>query len=128
MENGSSYCRLYADNILRCSVDYDANALRKKVNEVQKEISAKKKVVIACYVCSSDISYCKSQAKQPADDLVAAKKEIDAQVEAKKKESKEFEILMRRKASTVGNIVGKGAPVSLTEVCTRTCAFLVGIY
>ena len=27
-------------------VDYDTNALRKKVNEVQKEISAKKKVSI----------------------------------------------------------------------------------
>ena len=27
-------------------VDYDTNALRKKVNEVQKEISAKKKVGI----------------------------------------------------------------------------------
>jgi seryl-tRNA synthetase len=56
------------------------------------------------------------QAKQPADDLVAVKKEIDTQVEDKKKEAKEFEIKMRQKASTVGNIVGKDAPVSLTEV------------
>ena len=56
------------------------------------------------------------QAKEPADDLVAAKKEIDAQVENKKKEAKEFEIKMRQKASMVGNIVGKDAPVSLTEV------------
>jgi seryl-tRNA synthetase len=47
---------------------------------------------------------------------VAAKKEIDAQVEAKKKEAKEFETKMRAKACTVGNIVGKNAPVSLTEV------------
>jgi seryl-tRNA synthetase len=46
---------------------------------------------------------------------VAVKKEIDAQVEAKKKEAKEFEIRMRNKAGTVGNIVGKNAPVSLTE-------------
>ena len=56
------------------------------------------------------------QAKQPADDLVTAKKEIDAQVEEKKKEAREFEIKMRHKASTVGNIVGKNVPVSLTEV------------
>ncbi|KAF4612657.1 hypothetical protein D9613_011734 [Agrocybe pediades] len=86
--------QMYADWV---KMDYDANILRKKVNEVQKEISAKKK------------------AKQPADDLVAQKKEIDAQVEAKKKEAKEHEILMRQKASTVGNIVGKNVPVSLTE-------------
>ncbi|KAF8878809.1 hypothetical protein CPB84DRAFT_1817478 [Gymnopilus junonius] len=86
--------QMYADWV---KMDFDTNALRKKVNEVQKEISAKKK------------------AKEPADDLVAAKKEIDAQVEAKKKESKEFEVLMRQKASTVGNIVGKNVPVSLTE-------------
>lgn len=29
-------------------MDYDTNALRKKVNEIQKEISAKKKVKIDC--------------------------------------------------------------------------------
>ena len=51
---------------------------------------------------------------------MAAKKEIDAQVEAKKKEAKEFESRMRTKASTVGNIVGKNVPVSLTEVCIRS--------
>jgi seryl-tRNA synthetase len=57
------------------------------------------------------------QAKQPADDLVTSKKEIDAQVEAKKKEAKDFETLMRQKTSTIGNLVGKNVPVSLTEVC-----------
>jgi seryl-tRNA synthetase len=86
--------QMYADWV---KMDYDTNTLRKKVNEVQKEISAKKK------------------AKQSADDLVAAKKEIDAQVEEKKKEAREFEIKMRQKACTVGNIVGKNVPVSLTE-------------
>ena len=30
------------------TVDYETNALRKKINEVQKEISAKKKVDIGC--------------------------------------------------------------------------------
>lgn len=62
----------------------------------------------------------RSQAKESADDLVAAKKEIDAQVEAKKKEAREFEIKMRQKAGTIGNIVGKNAPVSLTEVSEDT--------
>jgi len=44
------------------------------------------------------------------------KKQIDTAVEAKTKETKEFEIVMRSKASTVGNIVGKNVPVSQTEV------------
>lgn len=57
-----------------------------------------------------------AQAKQPAEDLVAAKKEIDTQVEAKRKETKDFEIKMRQKASMIGNIVGKNVPVSQTEV------------
>ncbi|KAG6889955.1 hypothetical protein C0995_013482, partial [Termitomyces sp. Mi166 len=78
-------------------VDFDTNALRKKVNEVQKQIAAKKK------------------AKEPADELVAEKKAIDAEVEAKKKEAKEFEGRMRQKAGTIGNIVGPNVPVSLTE-------------
>ncbi|KAF8236167.1 serine-tRNA ligase [Tricholoma matsutake] len=86
--------QMYADWV---KMDFDVNVLRKKVNEVQKEIASKKK------------------AKEPADDLVEVKKEIDTQVEEKKKEAKEFEIKMRQKASTVGNIVGKNAPVSLTE-------------
>ncbi|KAG6907529.1 hypothetical protein DXG01_008565 [Tephrocybe rancida] len=86
--------QMYADWV---KMDFDTNALRKKVNEVQKQIAAKKK------------------AKESADELVAEKKAIDAEVEAKKKEAKEFEIKMRQKAGTIGNIVGPNAPVSLTE-------------
>jgi seryl-tRNA synthetase len=37
---------LFTTYVLKLIVDYDTNALRKKVNEVQKEISAKKKVSI----------------------------------------------------------------------------------
>lgn len=57
------------------------------------------------------------QAKEPADELVAQKKLLDAEVEAKRKETREYELLMRQKASNVGNIVAKDVPVSLTEVC-----------
>ncbi|KAJ3994314.1 hypothetical protein F5050DRAFT_1800765 [Lentinula boryana] len=78
-------------------MEFEANGLSKQVNTVQKEISLKKK------------------AKESADDLVAKKKELDAQVEAKRKETKEFEALMRKKASGVGNIVGPKVPVSTTE-------------
>ncbi|KAK0447073.1 hypothetical protein EV421DRAFT_181029 [Armillaria borealis] len=86
--------QMYADWV---KMDFEANGLSKQVNAVQKEISAKKK------------------AKEPADELVARKKELDGQVVAKKAETKEFEIKMRQKASTVGNIVGKTVPVSQTE-------------
>ncbi len=47
---------------------------------------------------------------------MAQKKEIDAQVIAKRNESKELEQKMRQKASTVGNLVGKDVPVSMNEV------------
>ncbi|KAF7762190.1 hypothetical protein Agabi119p4_8783 [Agaricus bisporus var. burnettii] len=86
--------QMYTDWV---KMDYDMNIMRKRVNEIQKEISAKKK------------------AKQPADDLVAEKKKIDAEVEAKKKEAKDFETAMRMKAGNVGNIVGKNVPISQTE-------------
>ncbi|KAK0460705.1 uncharacterized protein EV420DRAFT_1619919 [Desarmillaria tabescens] len=85
--------QMYTDWV---KMDFEANGLSKQVNAVQKEISAKKKA-------------------KPADELVARKKELDGQVAAKKAETKEFEIKMRQKASTVGNIVGKNVPVSQTE-------------
>ncbi|EPQ51884.1 serine-tRNA ligase [Gloeophyllum trabeum ATCC 11539] len=86
--------QMYAEWV---KLDYEASQLSKKSNAVQKEIAAKKK------------------AKENADALVAEKKEIDAQVDAKRKEAKEFEATMRQKASTVGNIVAKDVPTSLTE-------------
>ncbi|TFK75690.1 seryl-tRNA synthetase [Pluteus cervinus] len=86
--------QMYTDWV---KMDFEINGLRKQVNEVQKNISAKKK------------------AKEPADDLVAAKKKIDEEVEVKKKQAKDFEVEMRKKASNVGNIVNKDVPVSLTE-------------
>ncbi len=57
-----------------------------------------------------------TQAKENADELVAKKKDLDAQVAAKRAEAKEMEAKMRQKASTAGNIVGKDVPVSMTEV------------
>ena len=54
--------------------------------------------------------------RRTARTLVAKKKEIDAQVVAKRAEAKELEAKMRQKASTAGNIVGKDVPVSMSEV------------
>jgi seryl-tRNA synthetase len=70
----------------------------------------------AClYKCSAN-SIDASQAKENADDLLAEKKAIDAQVDAKRKEARDAELAMRQKAGTIGNIVKKGVPVSQTEV------------
>lgn len=49
--------------------------------------------------------------------MVATKKELDAKVDAIRKEAKELEVKMRQKASLIGNIVGDNVPVSQTEVC-----------
>ncbi|THH28977.1 hypothetical protein EUX98_g5207 [Antrodiella citrinella] len=86
--------QMYTDWV---KMDYDASQFSKEVNAVQKEIAAKKK------------------AKENADELVAKKKDLDAKVIAKRQEAKEQEQKMRQRAGNVGNIVGKDAPVSLTE-------------
>jgi len=78
-------------------MDFDDNSLNKEANALQKEITAKKK------------------AKENADDIIAKRVELLAQVETRKKATKEFEATMRVKASTVGNIVGSKVPVSMTE-------------
>lgn len=62
------------------------------------------------------------QAKEPAEDLVAQKKLLDAEVEAKRKETRDYELVMRQKASNVGNLVAKDVPVSLTEVRVSPCS------
>ncbi|KAI6145041.1 serine-tRNA ligase [Pisolithus tinctorius] len=54
-------------------------------------------------------------AKESADDLVAQKKALDVQVDERRKETRDYEIKMRQKASMVGNLVAKDVPVSLTE-------------
>ena len=48
---------------------------------------------------------------------MAQKKQLDDEQAKLKIKSKEAEDVMRAKASTVGNLVGKDVPVSLTEVC-----------
>jgi seryl-tRNA synthetase len=48
---------------------------------------------------------------------MAQKVKLDAQVVEMEKSVAEEERLMRAKATTIGNIVGKDVPVSQTEVC-----------
>lgn len=99
-------------------MDFEVNRTSKEINAVQKDIGAKKKVCAAIYTLFDWLI--RNQAKENADELVAKKKELDALKEQKLKDAKDFEILMRQKASTVGNIVGPGAPVSLTEDDNKT--------
>lgn len=96
-------------------MDFESNGLSKESNAIQKEIATKKKVCLLQQqfdLLIQDIH----QAKESADDLLAKKKDIDAQVDAKRKEVKAYELKMRLRASMVGNIVGKDVPVSQTEV------------
>lgn len=86
--------QMYTDWV---KLDFEASGLSKQMNAIQKEIGLKKK------------------AKENADELVEKKKAFETQVAEKRAESKELEIKMRQKASTVGNLVNKDVPVSLTE-------------
>ena len=97
------------------TVDFDANGLSKQSNALQKQIGLKKKARV--FVTITAIALIDlSQAKENADDLLTEKKAIDAQVDAKRKDARDAELAMRQKASTIGNIVNKGVPVSQTEV------------
>ncbi|KAI0246122.1 serine-tRNA ligase [Lactifluus subvellereus] len=78
-------------------IDFEANGLSKQSNALQKQIGLRKK------------------AKENADDLLAEKRAIDAQVDAKRKDARDAELAMRHRAGTIGNIVNKGVPVSQTE-------------
>ncbi|KAG9098919.1 Cytosolic seryl-tRNA synthetase [Ceratobasidium sp. 370] len=77
--------------------EFDRNQVKKQINTIQKEIAAKRK------------------AKENADELQAEKAKLDAQVAEMEKSVAEEERLMRAKASTIGNLVGKNVPVSQTE-------------
>jgi len=73
------------------------NGLNKETNGLQKQIAAKKK------------------AKENADEVLEEKKVLTEKIEETRKRAKETEQKMRTTAGNIGNIVGKGAPVSQTE-------------
>ncbi|KAG8726753.1 Cytosolic seryl-tRNA synthetase [Ceratobasidium sp. 428] len=77
--------------------EFDRNQVKKQINTIQKDIAAKRK------------------AKESADELQAEKAKLDAQVAEMEKSVAEEERLMRVKATTIGNLVGKNVPVSQTE-------------
>ena len=81
-------------------MQFDAEAIRKKVNLVQKQITQKKK------------------AKEDADDLLKEKIALDKEFAEMWKRAADKEKEMNTKAATIGNIVDKDCYVSSTEVCT----------
>ncbi|KAF8717291.1 serine-tRNA ligase, partial [Rhizoctonia solani] len=76
---------------------FEANQVKKQVNAVQKEITAKRK------------------AKEPFDEFLEQKNKLEAQVAEMEKAVDEEERVMRAKAATIGNLVNKGVPISQTE-------------
>ncbi|CAE6414861.1 unnamed protein product [Rhizoctonia solani] len=76
---------------------FEANQVKKQINAVQKEITAKRK------------------AKEPADEFLAEKTKLEAQVAEMEKAAAEEERVMRAKAATIGNLVNKEVPISQTE-------------
>ncbi|CCO30569.1 seryl-tRNA synthetase [Rhizoctonia solani AG-1 IB] len=76
---------------------FEANQVKKQVNAVQKEITAKRK------------------AKEPFEEFLEQKNKLEAQVAEMEKAVDEEERVMRAKAATIGNLVNKDVPVSQTE-------------
>ncbi|KZT54485.1 serine-tRNA ligase [Calocera cornea HHB12733] len=78
-------------------MDFEVNQMSKKTNAIQKDITAKRK------------------AKENAEELIADKSKLDAEIAGAKKKVAEAEAAMRAKAATVGNLVYKDVPVSDDE-------------
>ncbi|GJJ14505.1 hypothetical protein Clacol_008769 [Clathrus columnatus] len=78
-------------------IDFELNRLNKEANALQKQLVAKKK------------------ANENIDGILETKKTLSEKIDETKKRSKETEQTMRTKAISIGNIVAKSVPVSLTE-------------
>jgi seryl-tRNA synthetase len=78
--------------------NYDASQISSKINEVQKQIGAKKK------------------AKENADELLQQKIQLEKEKKAMAESALEKEALLKSKLKTVGNIVHDSVPVSDNEV------------
>jgi len=77
--------------------DFEVNQISKRINAKQKEITAKRK------------------AKEPADDLIAEKTQLDEEKSRVEKIAFDAREELLTTAASVGNLVGKDVPVSQTE-------------
>ena len=76
--------------------------MNSKINDIQKQIGAKKK------------------AKENADDLMKQKIDLDKEKKALIESAAEKEVILKKKVSTVGNIVHESVPVNNNEVRSHT--------
>ena len=84
----------------QCSAaQYSATQINTKINEIQKQIGAKKK------------------AKENADDLMAQKVELEKEKKGLNESAAEKDVILRNKIRTIGNIVHDSVPVNNDEVC-----------
>jgi seryl-tRNA synthetase len=81
-----------------CVAQYQATQINTKINEVQKQIGVKRK------------------AKEDADDLMKQKTEFEKEKKGLIELAAEKEATLKKKISTIGNIVHESVPVNNDEV------------
>lgn len=86
---------------------YSATQINTKINEIQKQIGAKKK------------------AKENADELMQQKVELEKEKKAFIESAAEKDVALKKKIGTIGNIVHDSVPVNNDEVDAHT-SFLSG--
>ena len=84
------------------AAQYAATQINTKINEVQKQIGAKKK------------------AKENADDLMKQKVEYEKEKKGLIDSAAEKELALKKKIGTIGNIVHDSVPVNNDEVFVDT--------
>lgn len=99
--------------------NYDATQLATKINGVQKQIGAKKKVGSSDTKISQDLVTDKfvAQAKENADDLLQEKIALEKEKKALLESVAAKEAALKAKTKTIGNFVHDSVPVSNNEVC-----------
>jgi seryl-tRNA synthetase len=80
------------------AAQYSATQLNGKINDIQKQIGAKKK------------------AKENADDLMKQKIDLEKEKKALIDSAAEKDVALKKKVSSIGNIVHDSVPVNNNEV------------
>lgn len=92
---------VYANSWLsRLIAQYSVSQINTKINDVQKQIGAKKK------------------AKENADELLAQKIDLEKEKKALIDSAAEKDVALKKKIGTIGNIVHESVPVNNNEVGT----------
>jgi seryl-tRNA synthetase len=106
---------------LHYAANYSASQVSTKINAVQKQIGAKKKVKSTCllhgapYGAQLTSVLHKIQAKENADELLQQKVELEAEKKQLADLAAEKQVELNKKVKTVGNLVHDSVPVSNNE-------------